>query len=95
MTANQIKKAIAKSGILYADESVTISRDEIEIHVDYIEKEHCGRKYGECNEAKTKALANKIAKLFPGVYVGGTGYGAHVIMLGGYSPCLLRKQNID
>ena len=89
MTTNQITKRLTKNN--FSLEGLTIERDMIEVAVGYQEKHG----FGSVDNKKTKALANKIKKIFPECsYTSGTGYGAIVIWIN-YSKNPLVSQNID
>jgi hypothetical protein len=77
-TPNQITKRLQKANFPLA--GLTISRNEIEICIDYKEIDNNGHKFGTCNERKTRKAAKAIQKLFP-EFTGeiSTQYGAIIL----------------
>jgi hypothetical protein len=81
MTANQIRKALLKNGVVFTEGdfdkggNVEISRDEIEVCAGYYERNG----YGNCNEERTENMANLICEVLGFSYAYSTGYGGQVL----------------
>lgn len=77
MTVNQIIKKLQKAGIDLSN--LKIERDSVEVCVDYREIDNNVHKYGDCNETKTRRLANKVSKILGWKSGFPTAYGAQIL----------------